>query len=300
MDAVGPRGRLALAILVATAYSVCYAAIKAGLPYAPPLRFAALRAVLAGATLLALVAIRRERLRPPRRLWPATATLAVVSSGFGLSAMFVSPSHAGAGLAAVLGNTGPLLVVVLAAVFLHERITRTKVASLALGLVGVLLIAFPRDSSGPLDLLAVALPLTAALSVATESVVVKRSALGVDFLRVSAWQYLGGGALLLLLSMALEPRSTIEWSPRFQAALLVLALPGSAFGTALWYWLAQRDDISRLSLALFLTPVLGLALGTTLFGEVITGVQLAGAALLVTACAILAVPPRARITSSRA
>ena len=67
----------------------------------------------------------------------------------------------------------------------------------------------------------------------------------------------------------------------------MLALPGSAFGTALWYWLTQRDEVGRLSLVLFLVPVLGLALGAVLFGERVPVAQLLGAALIVLACVIV-------------
>lgn len=63
-----PGTRIAVAVLLAGVYALCYSAIKAGLAYAPPLAYAGLRALLAGGALLALLAIRGQPLLPPRRL----------------------------------------------------------------------------------------------------------------------------------------------------------------------------------------------------------------------------------------
>lgn len=201
--------------------------------------------------------------------------------------MFHSPRHTGAGIASVLGNTGPLIVILLAAVFLHERITVVKVVALVVGMLGVTLIALPRDVVASGRSLGVVIPLLAALSAASESIIVKGSAPREDVLRVTAWQFLGASVMLGAVSSAVEAGTPITWSRTFVVSLVVLALPGSAFGTALWYWLTQRDEVGRLSLVLFLVPVLGLALGAVLFGERVPAAQLLGAALIVLACVIV-------------
>lgn len=70
-----PARHVALAIVAAILYAVCYSGIKSGLAFAPPLRFAALRAAGGGALLLAVLAVKHQSLVPPRRLWSATAVL---------------------------------------------------------------------------------------------------------------------------------------------------------------------------------------------------------------------------------
>lgn len=281
------RVRVGLALLVAAVYSACYAAIKIALPYAPPLRFAGLREIIAGTVIAMFLAIRRQSVAPPTRLWPATLLLVMVGGVAGFSAMFLGPRHTGAGLASVLGNTGPVIVIVLAALWLGERITLGKLTALALGMVGIGFIALPRQGAGA-DPLAILLPLAAAVSGASESVIVKRAAVGRDVLRVTSFQFLGGGIALLLLSLALETQPVV-WKARFVGPLLFLALFGSAFATALWYWLVQQDDVGRLSLVLLAVPVFGLALGALLFAETVSFAQGVGAALIVVACLVAAV-----------
>lgn len=281
--------RLALAALVAAVYAGCYSAIRAGLPFSPPLRFAGLRALIGGTVLLALLALRRRPLLPARRLWPVVLALALIGTLLGFGAMFTSQQHTGAGLASVLGNTGPLIVIVLAAIFLGEPITRAKAAALLLGTTGVSLIALSGigGAKGGASLGAL-IPLIAALSGASESVIVKRADLGTDVLSVTAWQFLVGSIPLLLLSASTERDRGIQWTPQFLLVLLFLALAGTAFSTALWYWLIQRDDVGRLTLVLFLVPVIGLMLGTVLFAERLSAMQGAGAGLALAACGIAA------------
>ena len=48
---------------------------------------------------------------------------------------------------------------------------------------------------------------------------------------------------------------------------LYLTVAGTALTTVLWYRVLQDDEVGRLSLLLFLIPVLGLALAVALFGE---------------------------------
>lgn len=276
------RGRhVLLAAVAALLYAGCYAAIKAGLAYAPPFGFAALRSLVGGLVLLAVLGVSGQPLWPARHLWVPTALLAAIGSVVGFSAMFNSPFHTGAGLASVLGNTGPLLVIVLAAIFLGERITPGKLTALVLAIGGVALIAMPSaDSNASWHPTALALPLLAASSRAAESLIVKGMQLGRHAVAVATWQFLLASVALAALSVRMEPQSTIHWTMEFALLLALLAGGSTAAATALWYWLIQREEVSRLSLVLFLVPVAGLGLGMALFAERVTPIQTGGIVLV--------------------
>lgn len=277
----GARASLLLPVLVAALYAICYSAIRGGLPYAPALRFAAMRAVLSGLTLLAIVLTLRQRLLPPRRVWGGVVVLGFVATGTGFAAMFLSLRYSGAGIASVLGNTTPLLVILLAAVFLKEPIGPATLGALALGLSGAGLIALRNQSgTGGTGLAGTLLPLLAAAANATESVLVKRLDVGAAVLRVVAWQMLVGSLPLFLLSFWMEGDEAITWAPRLVWLLVLIAVPGTALATSLWYWLVQHSEVGRLSLFLFLIPILGLLLAIVAFGERPAGADLAGAMLV--------------------
>lgn len=274
------RGRAGLALGLTLVYAVCYSAIKVGLGFAPPLRFAGLRAALAGSALLLLLAVLRRPLVPPRRFWAGTLALAAFGTFLASAAMFLAPGRTGAGIASVLGNTGPLMVIVLAALFLGEPVTRTKLVALLLGTLGVSLIAWPALTDPARSGAAgAAFPLLAAAGAAGSSVLLKRLEVGDAVLAVAAWQLLLGSVPLLAASAGLERAGAVRWEATFLALLLFLALVGTAFALSLWYWLVQREDVGRLTLILFLVPVLGLALAGFLFDERIGGAEVAGIGL---------------------
>lgn len=280
LQAVGRRVRPLSLFGITLIYAVCFAVIKAGLAFAPPLRFAALRAITGGAALLVVVAVRREPLLPARSMWGHVLALGLVATSLTYGAMFLSPGRAGAGLASVLGNLQPLFTLGLAAGFLGERLTRAKVVALALGLAGVSLMAFPPGAgAGTFDPWGGLLALTASAASAAGNLMAKRMDFGHSLLAITAWQLFAGGVPLLALSAVLERGQGVSWTAEFLALLLFLGLAGTAFLTAAWFWLIHRDDVGRLSLFFLLVPVFGLAIGALAFGEGVSVWAAAGAAL---------------------
>jgi len=274
--------------LLAVIYALCYSAIKQGLAYAPALRYAGLRASLGGVALLVVAAVLGKSVIPPRRLWPWIPLLALTGTFVEYGAMFLSPGRTGAGISSVLGNTGPLMVIALAAFMLSERLTLTKLSAMVLGTTGVSLIAYPAITvAGRSGLVAAILPLTAAAGSAFSSVLFKRLNVGDAVLRVAGWQLLLGGLPLLAVSLGFES-GAVSWQPPFLGLLAFLGLVGTAFTLSLWYWLIQRGDVGGLSLLLFAVPLIGLILAAIFFGERIGALQATGVAITIAALAIAA------------
>ncbi|MEO8411453.1 MAG: DMT family transporter [Propionivibrio sp.] len=273
-------------LVVIVSMAVCYPLIKAGLVFAPPLRFAAVRTMLGGFVLLLVLAIRRKPLWPRARLARWILPLGVLATTLTFGTMFASPAYTGAGLASVLGNTQPLIIIALAALFLGERIGLRKAFALLLGLVGVTLLALPawREPAGN-DFFGILLALGSSLSAAIASVTMKRLQPGENLMSLTAWQLVVGGGLLLAVSALFEMPQSIVWNGTFVGILLILALVGTALSTWLWFWLLQRAEAGRLSMVLFLVPVLGLIAAMLSFGERLSVLQLGGVALILLAVA---------------
>lgn len=263
-------GRSLVALSLTVIYAVCFAAIKAGLPYAPPLWFAGLRALLSGVALLGLLALLQRPLLPPRGSWPGIIALGLTSTTIGFGAMFLSPGRVGAGIASVLGNLQPLIVPALAALFLAERMTPGKWAALALGMSGVTLIASPAlAGSNAYDISGAVLALAASSGLAVGSIIVKRIGSTVHLLILSAWQLVVGSLPLLTVSSLVE-REAVIWNFAFVGLLLFLVLIGTALANAVWYWLIRGNDVGRITMFFFLVPVLGLVFAALTFEEKIT------------------------------
>jgi drug/metabolite transporter (DMT)-like permease len=292
------RGLAPIAGLVLV-YALCYPAIAAGLRDAPPIRFAAMRAAVAGVGLLGLAAATGGPVLPPGRLWPWIGALAAADPLLGYTAMFLGPARAGTAVSAVLGNTGPLFLILLGALFLGEAVTRRKLAALLLGLGGAALVASPAFSAPSLAAAAGAVaPLGAAAGAVAASVLFKRVVVGSGILRVVAWQFALGSLPLLALSAVTEAGSAIAWTPRFVGLLLFLGLVGTGLATALWYRLVKREEVGTLGLYLFLVPVLGFALSALLFGERVGPIRAGGVVLALAGVGLVA-GGRRRVTSAR-
>ncbi len=284
---LSPARQAWLMLVVIAPMAACYPAIKAGLEFAPSLRFAGLRTLVGGLALLIVLVIRRKPLWPEARLARWILPLGLVATTFTFGAMFASPAYTGAGIGSVLGNTQPLVIIVLAALFLGEKIGLSKALALLLGLAGVTLLALPalRGQIGH-NLLGAILALGSSASAAVASVTVKRLRPGDDLMSLTAWQLVAGSVVLLGLSAVFEPRGTIAWTGGFVGLLLFLALAGTALSTWLWFWLLQRTEAGRLSLYLFLVPVFGLLIAMGGFGERLNVLQGGGVTLILLAVAL--------------
>jgi drug/metabolite transporter (DMT)-like permease len=276
-------GRLQTPILLGLTaiQALCFVLIKAGLAYAPPLLFGGLRALLGGGVLLGLTSVLRQPVLPPRKTWGGVLALALSATTLGFGGMFLSPGRTGAGIASVLGNIQPLILVGLAAALLGERMSPRRWITVALGLAGVILISWQAlTMPGGVALSGAALALIASAGAAIGSVIFKRMRVATGLLAVTAWQLILGSLPLLAVSALVERQVQVIWSVQFVGVLFFLALLGTSYLTAAWYWLVQRGELSRLALFLFLVPVFGLGIAA-LFGERVSLLEGAGLLLIV-------------------
>ena len=137
-----PRPWLMLGVVVA--WGSCFVAIRWGLRYAPALWFATLRAALAGGLLVAVGVLRGGRLPRGRGAWLTLLALGLVNVAFAFGAMFTGVANVSAtGVAAVLANAQPLLILLPAWALYGERAAPTAVVGVAVGFAGLLFIAIP-------------------------------------------------------------------------------------------------------------------------------------------------------------
>lgn len=272
-----------MVIVLTALYAVCFVAIKAGLAFAPPLLFAGLRTLIGGIPLLGLAVALRQPWLPARQSWRGIIALALTATTLTFGAMFLSPGRAGAGKASIMGNMQPLFTVILAAIFLSERVTPAKLATILFGLAGVVLISSQAATgvSGS-EISGIGLTLTASAGAAIGNVIYKRIGLQEHLLVITAWQLMIGSLPLLALSLLLErAMPAVVWNLEFLGLLSFLAFAGTSLLNAAWYWLVQKEDVGQLSTYFFLVPVFGLVVSALAFSEGITPLEMIGSLLVV-------------------
>jgi len=231
----------------------------------PPLVAAGARLGLAGLVVLALARALGRPLRPG--VGPGTvAWLALTQTVLFYAATYWGIAHAGAGLSAVLANTDPLFVALLAAALLGERLGGIQWTGLALGLAGAAVVVWqgpawpPGVSADALVVVGGALAWSLGTIAAARGI---RAA--ADPLALAGWQMALGGAALLGLGAALEDGAVL--GAREAALVVGLALAGSAAPAALFYLALARAPAAEVSAWFCLVPVVGVATAWPLLGE---------------------------------
>src|SRR4051795_3716434 len=105
--------------------------------------------LVVGSVALGVVLATRGWTRPTRREWPSLVVIGVLWFGVYNVALNAGELRVDAGTAAMLIQLSPVLVAVLAAVFLKERATVWLAAGLVIAFAGGALIATSTSGSGP-------------------------------------------------------------------------------------------------------------------------------------------------------
>lgn len=245
---------------------------------------------LASVVLVAVARARGVRLPPVRQVLPIAAMGGIGYVGQSYC-YFLALEHAQASLVALLLYLFPAFVAVLAAVFLRERIGLVTALALGLALVGSTLVV-GGGSGRPLGIaLGIGAAVIYSVYITVGSVVTR----DVDTLAVAAVvcssAAVVGGLVVLVLAVAGRPasfpRSAAGWGSLVAIAALCTVVAILAFFGGLA--LLGPTPTSVLST---LEPVVTVVLAWWLLAESLTGLQVAGAALVLAATIWLALAHR--------
>jgi drug/metabolite transporter (DMT)-like permease len=250
------------------------------MPWAEPFTFLAIRFVLAASILAGLTILLGSR--RSTRAEALHATIAgMLMHGVYLGAVFWA-IHRGmpAGLSALIVGLQPLITAVLAGKFLGEAILPRHWAGLAVGLIGVIIVLWPKlgTMGGGVTPATLIASLISVLGMSAGTIWQKRYASGGDLVSATMWQYVGGSALMILGSLAFETRAvTINGELIFAFAWLVLVL---SIGAIFLLMVMIRDgEMSKVASLFYLVPAVTAVIAWALFGEQLNTLQIAGMAI---------------------
>jgi len=174
----------------------------------------------------------------------------------------------------------PLITAVLAGKFLGEAILPRHWAGLAVGLIGVIIVLWPKlgTMGGGVTPATLIASLISVLGMSAGTIWQKRYASGGDLVSATMWQYVGGSALMILGSLAFETRAiTINGELIFAFAWLVLVL---SIGAIFLLMVMIRDgEMSKVASLFYLVPAVTAVIAWALFGEQLNLLQIIGMAI---------------------
>ena len=191
-----------------------------------------------------------------------------------------------AGLAGLLISVGPIFVATLSVLFLKEKIGIRVIAAIALAIAGAFVLSIGADLSftqitGPLAVI------FSAFSFAVYAVGSKPLVKEYGALPAAVWAAVIGTLFLLPLLSWNFVTEVQALSPTGWLSVLFLAILSTIIANMILYSLVGARVISHLSIQLLLIPVVSLVGGILLLGEGLTVTTIIGAALLLSATALV-------------
>lgn len=283
-----PTGKAWLPILAAVTTLLLWASAFVAIRHlgkdVPPGALSLGRLLVASLALGVLV-YRRPRSWPGRRDWPLLLLCGVAWFGIYNLTLNESERRIDAGTAALIVQIGPIMVALLATVFLRERLHRWLLIGMVVGFAGVVVIGQGSADGGTRDLVGVVLAAVAAGGFAV-GVLAQKPLLGrLPALEVTWFACLIGTATCLPWTGELvDVVATAETSSLLWIIYLGLAPTAIAFTT--WAYALQRTDAGTLSLTTFLVPLIATGIAWLLLDEVPPTLAFAGGALCIVGVAL--------------
>jgi drug/metabolite transporter (DMT)-like permease len=275
-------------------WSTGFIVARYAMAYSPPLSFLSLRYALSIACFGAWVAWSRPA-------WPRgrvqAAHMAVVGvlmqAGYLGGVWSAVRAGIGAGTVALLVGLQPVLTALWmtrhptqgAAGGVAGTVSGRQWAGLALGLVGVVLVLWPKLGHGELTLWNVALAMLALLSITVGTLYQKRFVSPCDVRTANLLQL--AAALAVTLPLAALEGDAIVFHPQLLGALAWSVVALTLGGSSLLYLLIQRGAATEVSSLMYLVPPCTALLAWVLFDELFTPGMLLGLALTAAGVALV-------------
>jgi drug/metabolite transporter (DMT)-like permease len=246
----------------------------------------ALGRLLVGTAVLGvlLAAAGRPWVAPTRREWRLLAVCGVGWFGVYNLALNAAEQHLDAGTTAMLVNVGPILIAVLAGLWLGEGFPRWLVAGLAVAFSGVLLIGLATGGADA-DVLGVVLCLVAAVTYAVGVVAQKPVLRRLPPLQVT-FTACAVGALCCLPWAGSLAAELGEAPIGSVAGLVYLGVVPTALAFSTWAYALARTDAGRLGVTTYLVPPLVVLMGWLLLDEVPPALAVVGGAVCLAGVAL--------------
>ena len=285
----------ALFAVLCFVWGTTWLGMKVGIAVVPPGVFAGTRWTAAGLLLLLWRWARGQRLQIPMRLTGRLIVVAILMVSLNQVIQLYGLRYITAGLACVISSAlTPIALLGFAVGMGQERFAWRQLVALAIGIAGVFVLFGPSALAGTLNMwevLGATGVIIGTLCYSAGSVMARPLMNSLAPAQMAAMTNLIGGVLLLAASIVFEPGAAAAliqpWGWSASIAWLYLLLPGSLLSTVIYFLLVRDWGASRTGTYAFVSPVIAVVIGTTMFGEKLDLGDVVGMLLMLAAAAIV-------------
>jgi drug/metabolite transporter (DMT)-like permease len=275
--------------VLALMWGTSYAFIKLGVQTLPTFTLIASRLFIGFVFLASVVAIAREPLPRNPRIYMHLLVMAVVNIVIPFFLITTAERSVDSAIAAIINGAVPLVVILLAAIVLHdEPITLGRLLGLLVGYAGVIVIVSPglatstgSEISGELALVG------STISYGIGAVYTRRNMKGLRPMIPAMFQVGIAFVIVSVLALVTEHPFAVAWNGDAILAVVWLGIFGSGAAYLLNFRLLSRIGATRTSILAYFLPIIGIVSGALMFQEHIDPVVLAGTALVLGGIALV-------------
>jgi len=269
-------------------WGMAFVAIKAVVTELSPVNLALLRWFIAAIPFLILLPIiGRPKARFERRDIPRLLVVALANVGGYHISLYYAETSISAGMSALLTSLGPIFITILSYFLLKEKAGRRLLAGLCLATFGTVILSLGSISASDLSSYSgIFEALITAFCYALFAVLGKPLVHKYGSACTTILAGLTGTAMMLpLLSGSFFAQASAldfyGWT-----SVLFLSLLSTVFGYLMFYTLVSRGAVTRLSIQLYLIPVVSVIGGALLLSEPVTASVIVGGGLMLFAVGI--------------
>ncbi len=278
-------------------WGATFLAIRIAVLEIPPFFTAGVRFFVAGTLLHVFVRWRGEP-NPSPVEWRNLAAIGLCMFVATYGALFWAEQYVSSSITAIIEATLPITTILLEVVVLRRQPAHWQAfGGVALGFGGVALLLV-RNPGQDLAVIPCLVILAAGIAWSVGAVLSGQLALPRSRPLVAGTEMMLGGAVLLAIAAAtgeLRPFPHVTW--RAGLALFYLIVFGSLIAYTAYVWLLSRMAATRVASHAYVNPLVAVALGYFVAGEVITMRTVAASALVITSVFLLLAQPAVRASA---
>ena len=228
--------------------------------------FAGIRFFFAGILTVLIYSIgRRKFLIPKKENVPKVLTVSLFQTILQYIFFYIGLANTTGVKGTIISGSNAFFTVLIAClIFKQEKLTFKKIIACLLGFAGIILINL-NGLDFTMNLTGDCFVMFAAISYGFSSVFVKIFSKDEDPVVISGYQFIFGGAVMILVGLFMGGKIVIESTTAFLVLLYLSAL--SAVAYSLWGVLLKHNPVSKVAIYSFTTPVFGVLLSYLMLSE---------------------------------
>jgi drug/metabolite transporter (DMT)-like permease len=260
----------------------------AGLRELPPLTLVLLRVALGAAILLPLLRVHGIGFPKGAAGWKPFVVIGLLNNVIPFSLIVIGQTFIPSGLASILNATTPLFTVLVMAAAKEEALQVRRVAGVALGLVGVIILRGWGVESRAGQGFGILLCLGGAFSYGLAALAARRLLKDSAPIGTATFQLMASAVMMAIVVGAMEQPlrlpmpSIVTW-----LAVLGLASLSTALAYIVFFQILRRSGATNVMLVTLLIPVTAILLGWLVLGEPISAREIAGAGIIGSALLVI-------------